>query len=125
MLQGNIGIMFQQQGKLDDAEQMYNESLQIGLKVFGEGSLDVAGMLKNIADVRKAQGRYDEAVEMYTSVLQVQERLFGRNHLDVAKTHNKYACTRTFIHACDAYMSTCSIATIHERQGKLREALEL
>ena len=56
LLQNNIGIIFEQQGKLEDAEHMYTESLQIYLKVFSKDSLKVAGMLKKIADIRKAQG---------------------------------------------------------------------
>ena len=56
LLQNNIGIIFEQQGKLEDAEHMYTASLQIYLKVFSKDSLKVAGMLKKIADTRKAQG---------------------------------------------------------------------
>ena len=56
LLQNNISIIFKQQGKLEDAEHMYTESLQIYLKVFSKDSLKVAGMLKKIADIRKAQG---------------------------------------------------------------------
>ena len=106
MLQGNIGIVFEEQGKLDNAEQMYNESLRINVKVFGEGSLDAVDMQKNIADVREAQGRYDEAVAIYTSVLQIQERLLGRNDLNIAETQS-------------------SIAIIFSKQGKHTEALKL
>ena len=89
-MQGNIGIIFEQQGKLDEAEQMYNDSLEINLKVFGEDSLDVANMQKNIADVKEARGQYDEAVEMYNDVVKIQERVLGHEHLDVAATYNKY-----------------------------------
>ena len=63
-MQGNIGIIFEQQGKLDEAEQIYNDSLKIKLKVFGEGSLDAENMQKNIADVKEARGQCDEAVKM-------------------------------------------------------------
>ena len=59
LLQENIGIVFAQQGKLEEAEQMYNQTLQIRLKVFGDDSLDVADTQKNIADiqVRSAQAQ--------------------------------------------------------------------
>jgi hypothetical protein len=43
---------------------MYNQTLQIRLKVFGNDSLDVANTQKNIADIRSAQAQYDEAVKM-------------------------------------------------------------
>ena len=85
-MQSNIGIVLEQQGQLEGAEQMYTESLQINLKVFGEDSLNVADAQKDIADVRKAQGRYDEAVKVYTDVLQIQERVLGHNHPVVADT---------------------------------------
>ena len=45
-----VTFIFEKQGKLDDAEQMYNESLQIEPKVFGKCSLDVAGTRENLAD---------------------------------------------------------------------------
>ena len=90
-MQSNIGTVLEKQGRLEDAEQMYTESLQINLKVFGEDSLNVAYMQRNIADVREAQGRYDEAVKIYADVLQIQERVLGRNHLDTADTYDKYA----------------------------------
>ena len=90
-------MVLEQQGQLEDAEQMYTESLQINLKVFGEDSLNVADVQKNIADVRAAQGRYDEAVKVYTDVLQIQERVLGRNHPDVwpAHTITSARCTAT------------------------------
>ena len=57
VLQENIGLVFEEQGKLEEAEQMYNETLQIRLKVFGEDSLQVAHTRKNIADIRKKNAR--------------------------------------------------------------------
>ena len=89
MLQENIGIIFEKQGKLDEAEQMYNQTLQIRVKVFGNDSLDVANTQKNIADIRSAQAQYEEAVKMYTSVVQIQERVVGREHPHVAATYMK------------------------------------
>ena len=56
--QENIGIVFNVQGKLEEAEQMYNQALQIRVKVFGDDSLDVAKLQKNIADIRLAQAQY-------------------------------------------------------------------
>ena len=56
--QENIGIVFDVQGKLEEAEQMYNQALQIRVKVFGDDSLDVAKLQKNIADIRLAQAQY-------------------------------------------------------------------
>ena len=88
-LQSNIGIILEQQGRLEDAEQMYTEALQINLKVFGKDSLNVVDTQKDIADMCNAQGQYDEAVKVYTDVLQIQERVLGHNHPLVADTYNK------------------------------------
>ena len=89
LLQKNIGIVLEQQSKLEEAKQMYNETLQIRLKVFGEDSLQVADIRKDIADVRKMQGQYNEALEMYNGVAKIQERVLGLEHPDVATTYMK------------------------------------
>ena len=91
MLQKNIGIVLEQQDKLEEAVQMYDETLQIRLRVFGEDSPQVADIWKDIADVRKMQGRYDEALEIYTGVVKTQERVLGHEHLLVADTKHKCA----------------------------------
>ena len=90
LLRENIGVVLEQQGKLEEAEQRYSETLQIRLKVFGEGSLDVANTRMNIANIRNRQARYNEALEIYTSMVQIQERVLGHNHPSVATTYNKY-----------------------------------
>ena len=86
LLQENIGIVFEEQGKLEEAEKMYNETLAIRLKVFGEDSIEVAKTKKNIADIRKTQGQYDEALGMYNDVVKIQERVLGHEHPHVADT---------------------------------------
>ena len=97
LLQENIGIVFKQQGKFEEAEQRYSETLQIRLKVFGEDSLDVAKTRMNIANIRNGQGRYDEALKIYTGVVQIQERVLGRNHLFVATTKQRYSNPFDFV----------------------------
>ena len=106
LLKENIGIVFKEQGKLEKAEQMYNQTLQICVKVFGDDSLDVAKTQKNIADIRSAQARYDEAVEMFVGVVQIQERVLGRDHPLAADTKN-------------------NIALIYQNQAKYPEALQM
>ena len=59
LLQENIGTVFHEQGRLEEAEQMYNQTLQIRVKMFGHDSLDVAKTQKNIASIRSAQARCD------------------------------------------------------------------
>ena len=105
-LQENVGIIFEEQGKLEEAEQMYNQTLQIRVKVLGDTSLDVAKTQKNIADIRSAQARYDEAVEMYAGVVQIQQRVLGRNHPLTADTKN-------------------NIAVVYKEQAKYPEALQM
>ena len=106
LLQKNIGIVLGQQSKLEEATQMYNETLQIRLKVFGEDSLQVADIRKDIADIRKTQGQYNEALEMYNGVVKIQEHVLGHEHLDTANTRE-------------------NIAIVYHGQGKHAEALEL
>ena len=68
--QGNIAAVYFSQGKHTEALELLKKELavkenvlghnhlQIHLKLFGEDSLHVAGMQKNIADIRKAQGLF-------------------------------------------------------------------
>ena len=133
LLQENIGIVFKQQGKFEEAEQRYSETLQIRLKVFGEDSLDVAKTRMNIANIRNGQGRFAEALKIYTGVVQIQERVLGRNHPLVADTKNKYAfCffgvshvgrSRTTNLLINLFM--CSIANVYQQQSKYTEALSM
>ena len=110
LLQENIGIVFEEQGKLEEAEQMYNQTLQIRVKVFGDDSLDVAKTQKNIADIRSAQARdvckLGMYVEMYAGVVQIQQRVLGRNHPLTADTKN-------------------NIALLYKDQAKYLEALQM
>ena len=133
LLQENIGIVFEQQGKFEEAEQRYSETLQIRLKVFGEDSLDVAKTRMNIANICNGQGRYDEALKIYTGVVQIQERALGRNHPLVADTYNKYESApfclfALFRHSyallCVYACGVCSIGIVHRKMGENEKALE-
>ena len=106
MLQESISIVFEEQGKLEEAEQTYNQTLQIRVKVFGDDTLDVAKVQKNIADICSAPARYDEAVEMYPGVVHIQERVLGRDQPDVAATYGNIGC-------------------VYTSQGKYQEALKM
>ncbi|NJL62515.1 MAG: tetratricopeptide repeat protein, partial [Methylacidiphilales bacterium] len=68
------------QGRYDEAEPMFNQALQIRLKVLGEEHPDTAASLNNLAALYKSQGRYDEAEPMFNQALQIRIKVLGEEH---------------------------------------------
>ena len=79
------------QGKYDDAEPMYKESLAIRKKVLGEEHPSVATGLNNLAELLKDQGKDDEATPLYKESLAIRKKVFGDEHPKVATALNNLA----------------------------------
>ena len=105
------------QGKYDEAEPLYRESLAIDKKIYGDEHPDVATDLNNLAGLLKAQvsessvfvfplpnavwsadlcfcmlqGKYDEAEPLYRESLAIDKKIYGDEHPDVATDLNNLA----------------------------------
>ena len=80
----NIGMVYRQQGKYEEALVQHTKSLDIGIRVLGHEHPSVAGSYNNIGAVYHRQGKYEEALVQYQKALQAFLAVYGQEHLDVA-----------------------------------------
>ncbi len=109
----SLGEVRFDRGDLQDAEQLYRESLETRERFRGRQHADVAEVLDNLANVLHERGNLGQAENMYREVLQIRRLVLGPDHRDVASSLN-------------------NLATIHHDRGELddaerlyRESLEL
>ena len=75
----NIGLVYDSQGKYEEALEMYTKSVDINSRIYGgDNHLDVAASYNNIGGVYYSQGKYEEALEYYQKDLDITVRLVGR-----------------------------------------------
>ena len=79
----NLALLYDAQGRYEDAELLYNYSLEIKEQVLGKDHSSVATTLNNLALLYDSQGRYVEAEQLYKRCLAIlQEKLAtGHEHI--------------------------------------------
>jgi len=80
-----LGSIYQNLGKLDQAENLISSALNKRTTVFGKDSPEVADTLVALAMLRDAQARYDEAEQLTLQALDIDKRRLQKNHPAVAK----------------------------------------
>jgi tetratricopeptide (TPR) repeat protein len=94
----NLAVLLDTQGKYDEVEPLYQQSLAIrrkvcaihfaapprdhSCKVLGEEHPHVAISLNNLAVLLKTQGKYDEALVYANQSLDIRRRKLGDKHPD-------------------------------------------
>ncbi|MDM8568487.1 FxSxx-COOH system tetratricopeptide repeat protein [Thiotrichales bacterium HSG1] len=73
------------------AKSLYERSLAIKEKVYGEEHSEVATGLNNLALLYKTQGNYKEAKPLYERSLAISEKVHEKEHPDVATSLNNLA----------------------------------
>ena len=68
------------QGKLDEAEPLFKESLAIKKKVFGDEHPSVATGLNNLALLLYHQQKYNEAKTYMEQALNIRAKVLGPDH---------------------------------------------
>ena len=63
----NIGLVYDRQGKYEEALEYYQKSLDIKIRVVGGDHPNVATSYNNIGNVYNRQGQYERALEYYQS----------------------------------------------------------
>lgn len=81
---GNMGIIYSELGRLEEAQDAFKQTLAILRRVHGEKHPDVATAFVNIGVVLEKQGEHEEAHKMYSKALKVKRRIYGDEHADVA-----------------------------------------
>lgn len=70
---------------------MYEKSLAIRKRQYGDRHPSVATALNNLGLLLKKQRKYEEALPKYKQALQIRQEIYGVNHPDVAASLNNLA----------------------------------
>jgi hypothetical protein len=87
----NLAVLYEYQGRYNDAEPLYLQSLDIRKHQLGDDHPDVATSLNNLAGLYESQGRYNDAEPLYLQSLDISKRQLGDDHPDVATSLNNLA----------------------------------
>jgi tetratricopeptide (TPR) repeat protein len=99
----SLGYLYDAQGKLVEAEQMYQRALQGKEKAWGPEHTSTLDTVNNLAILYADQGKLVEAEQMYQRALQGYEKAWGPEHTSTLDTVN-------------------NLANLYKTQGKLVEA---
>ena len=83
---GNLGVVYDDQRRTEDAERTYREALADLESKFGPEHEMVTGLWNNLAILLDRTGRSAEAETIYSRVLAIDERKLGKDHPNVART---------------------------------------
>ena len=84
-----LGLVYQDQGKYDEAELLNKRALAISEKAWGPEHSTVAAALNDLALLYNTQGKYAEAEPLHRRALAIYEKTEGPEHPDVAYSlHN-------------------------------------
>ena len=84
-------MLYQDQGKYEQAEPLFQRALTIGEKALGPEHPDVATGLNNLAALYHTQGKYEQAEPLLQRSLTILEKALGPEHPDVAISLNNLA----------------------------------
>ncbi|KAN0075668.1 HET domain containing protein [Elaphomyces granulatus] len=98
-----LGDLYADQGKLDEAEKMYQRALQGTEKALGPDHILTLSTVNNLGLLYADQGKLDEAEKMYQRALQGTEKALGPDHISTLNTVN-------------------NLGLLYADQGKLDEA---
>ncbi|KAN0067835.1 TPR-like protein [Elaphomyces granulatus] len=98
-----LGLLYAAQGKLDEAEKMYQRALQGYEKAWGLGHTSTLDTINNLGNLYADQGKLGEAEKMYQRALQGKEKAWGPDHTSTLDTVN-------------------NLGNLYTKQGKLDEA---
>jgi tetratricopeptide (TPR) repeat protein len=70
-----LGLLYANQGKLDEAEKMHQRALQGKEKAWGLDHTTTLNTVDNLGNLYAVQGKLDEAGKMYQRALQGYEKL--------------------------------------------------
>ena len=76
----HLAIVYQAQGRLAEAEELYSRSRELKTLTFGTDHPSTVNSLSYLADVQFLQQRYDAAAVTYHSLLEVRTRVSGTAH---------------------------------------------
>jgi tetratricopeptide (TPR) repeat protein len=102
----NLGILYKQQTRLVEAEQIYQRALQGSEKAWGPDHTETLDIVNNLGVLYSDQGKLVEAEQMYQRALQGKEKAWGPDHIETLNTVN-------------------NLGVLYSDQGKLVEAEQM
>ncbi|KAK6356076.1 hypothetical protein TWF718_000450 [Orbilia javanica] len=101
----DIALVFDHQGKYDDAMQWYERALAGKEKVLGKDHSSTLDIVNSIAVVFSKQAKYDKAMQWHERALTGKEKVLGKGHLLTLNIVN-------------------NIAVVFNNQSKYNEAMQ-
>jgi tetratricopeptide (TPR) repeat protein len=98
-----FGVFYAEQGRLEDAEKMYNRALAHYEKVLGYEHTSTLNTVYNLGKIYNDQGRLEDAEKMYNCALTGKDMVLGSQHESTLDT----------IH---------QLGNLHKIQGRLEDA---
>jgi tetratricopeptide (TPR) repeat protein len=117
----NLGMLYSDQRRLEEAEVLFLRALALEQKAFGVDP-DGARIMNNLAGVYQRRRQYAGAEEMYRRVLAIQEKKLGAEDVEVGRTLNNlaraYSSERRYAEAESLYLR--AIAIQEKSPGRVR-----
>jgi tetratricopeptide (TPR) repeat protein/predicted Ser/Thr protein kinase len=89
----NLGVTERAAGRVDDAREYYERSLEIRERVLEPDDPALAVTLNNLANLLKSEGDYERAQPMHERALKIRRAAYGDHHPAVADSHNNLGTT--------------------------------
>ncbi|MBY5280966.1 tetratricopeptide repeat protein [Anabaena sp. PCC 7938] len=86
-----LALLYESQGRYNDAELLYLQSLDISKRQRGADHPLVASSLNNLAGIYESQGRYNDAELLYLQSLDIRKCQLDNDHPDIATSLNNLA----------------------------------
>jgi len=80
----NLGLVLHEQGRLAEADSVFEEALVRQREIFGEVHPEIATTLYNYGQLQRVLGDYARAEEIARQVVEMDEKLIGPDHPDIA-----------------------------------------
>jgi tetratricopeptide (TPR) repeat protein len=106
MSMNNLANVYYAQGKYQEAEALYTQTIRVQRRVLGPQHPDTLASTSDLAGAYAAQGKYKEAEALYSQDLEIERRVLGPEHPDLLGTvsnitsmyqrEGKYALAETY-----------------------------
>ncbi len=83
-LLGNLGTVYRQLGKLQEARAYYERAIKIKEQHYGQDHVQTTASLGNLGNVYLKSGKLQEARTYYERALKIKEQHYGQDHIEMA-----------------------------------------